>query len=224
MALPAVSFPEFMNVVTNCQARVTIVATANLPTRFGDFRIVAFTNNVDNKEHVAIVRGDVDGFENIPVRLHSECLTGDVLGSYRCDCRDQLEAGLQQIGLQPRGVLLYMRQEGRGIGLVNKIRAYALQDKGMDTVEANHALGFADDERDYTVAALMLKALGVKSIHLLSNNPRKVHGLEEHGIEITERVPHIMQANKHNKKYLETKARKSGHLFSVDTRVLAADE
>jgi GTP cyclohydrolase II len=224
MAMPAVSFPDYLTAVTGCPVRVRIVATANLPTRFGDFRIVAFSNSVDQKEHVAIVRGDVDGFENIPVRLHSECLTGDVIGSYRCDCRDQLEAGLTYIGQQPRGVVLYMRQEGRGIGLINKIRAYALQDHGMDTVEANHALGFGDDERDYRVAAEMLKALGIRSIQLLSNNPRKIKGLEENGIVITERIPHSMPANPHNRGYLETKARKSGHLISLDTPLLAADE
>lgn len=199
-----------------------IVASAKLPSRFGDFTIVAFTNSNDRKEHVAVVKGDVRGHENVPVRLHSECLTGDVLGSYRCDCRDQLEAGLKFIGEQERGILLYLRQEGRGIGLINKIRAYALQDKGLDTVEANHALGFHDDERDYAFAAEMLKALGVKSIQLMSNNPKKLRGLRENGIVITRRIPHSQPANPHNQHYLETKVRKSGHLIEPDALLLAA--
>lgn len=229
MALPALPLNDYLEHAnpfsTDSEAaplRAHIVSTANLPSRFGDFTIVAFTNRIDYKEHVALVKGDVRGFANVPVRMHSECLTGDVLGSYRCDCRDQLEAGLRHIGEQERGILLYLRQEGRGIGLTNKIRAYTLQDQGLDTVEANHALGFQDDERDYTAAAEMLKALGVKSIQLLSNNPRKLQGLRENGIVITRRVPHIQPVNIHNHHYLETKVRKSGHMIEPDALTLAA--
>jgi GTP cyclohydrolase II len=195
---------------------VRILATADLPTRFGSFRAVVFSPAKDGKEHIALVRGKVDGRKDVPVRLHSECLTGDALGSLRCDCRDQLESALRDLGSQDYGVLLYMRQEGRGIGLINKIRAYALQDQGLDTVEANHALGFADDERTYEAAADMLKALSVLSIRLMSNNPRKIAGLRQFGILVSDRVPHVMRPNRYNRKYLETKARKSGHIISFE--------
>jgi GTP cyclohydrolase II len=194
---------------------VKIAAIAELPSRFGQFHIVAFYNNKDGKEHVAIVRGDVTNGENIPVRLHSECLTGDVIGSLRCDCRDQLESALRMIGKMDRGILLYMRQEGRGIGLINKIRAYGLQEHGYDTVEANIALGFRDDERDYSVAAHMLESLHVKSICLITNNPKKIEDLEKNGIQVNGRIPHIMQPNQYNRFYLETKANKSGHLLDL---------
>lgn len=190
---------------------VRIEAIAELPTRFGDFHIIAFSNTLDGKEHVAIIKGKVLGAENVPVRLHSECLTGDVLGSLRCDCRDQLEAALSLIGKLDKGLLLYLRQEGRGIGLVNKIRAYSLQDQGLDTVEANLALGFRDDERNYAVAAHMLMSLKVKSIQLITNNPRKMQQLTDHGIIINDRIPHIMEPNEYNRFYLETKAAKFGH-------------
>ncbi|MFZ5433904.1 MAG: GTP cyclohydrolase II [Calditrichota bacterium] len=230
MALPAIPFNDILvqhdqpaELETSREPRVWIVATAKLPTRFGEFEIVAFGNNRDRKEHVAIIRGDVAGYEDVPVRLHSECLTGDVLGSLRCDCRDQLEAALKHIGSLERGIVLYMRQEGRGIGLTNKIRAYALQDDGLDTVEANHALGFHDDERDYAVAAGMLQALDVGSIQLLSNNPKKIAGLRDHGIVITERIPHLLPPNPHNVNYLATKARKSGHMIEIAALKLAAD-
>jgi GTP cyclohydrolase II len=195
------------------ELRVRIAGTAELPTRYGLFRVYAFYNNRDGKEHAALVRGTVEGEENVPVRIHSECLTGDVLGSLRCDCRDQLEAALKAIGKKDNGILLYMRQEGRGIGLVNKIRAYGLQDQGYDTVEANLALGFRDDEREYSVAAHMLHALKVRSIRLMTNNPRKIADLERHGITVSGRVPHVMPPNKFNRFYLETKAAKSGHLM-----------
>jgi GTP cyclohydrolase II len=194
---------------------VRIVSIAELPTRFGDFQIVAFENNKDGKDHIAIVRGDVTGAENVAVRLHSECLTGDALGSLRCDCRDQLEAALTAIGRLERGIVLYLRQEGRGIGLKNKIRAYALQDYGMDTVEANLALGFRDDERDYAVAAHMLASLKVKSIQLMTNNPRKINDLQRLGVNVAGRLPHILPANPHNEFYLRTKAEKSGHMFDL---------
>ncbi len=194
---------------------VRIEAIAQLPSRFGQFQIVAFYNNRDNKEHVAIVHGDVMEAEDVPVRVHSECLTGDVIGSLRCDCRDQLESALRMIGQMERGILLYMRQEGRGIGLINKIRAYALQEQGLDTVEANLALGFRDDEREYSVAAHMLYSLQVKSIRLITNNPNKINDLARHGIRVSGRIPHIMPPTEHNKFYLETKARKSGHLIDA---------
>lgn len=194
---------------------LSIVAEASLPTRSGDFRIVAFSPTPDCKEHIAMVRGDVRGFDSVPLRVHSECLTGDVMGSYRCDCRDQLEAALKYIAEQECGIVLYLRQEGRGIGLANKLRAYVLQEQGFDTVDANHALGFEDDQRDYRVAAEMLKALGVNSVRLLSNNPKKVVGLEKYGIKVTERVQHQLPSNEHNHFYLQTKAQKSGHLLEL---------
>jgi GTP cyclohydrolase II len=183
---------------------VRVVALAELPTRFGNFHIIAFENNRDGKEHVAITKGDVIGAKDVPVRLHSECLTGDAIGSLRCDCRDQLEASLKAIGQMETGMVLYLRQEGRGIGLINKIRAYELQDDGLDTVEANLALGFRDDERDYAVAAHMLRSLKIESINLMTNNPKKIAQLEQYGIKVTERIPHIMEANEHNQFFLET--------------------
>lgn len=192
---------------------VRVVAMAELPTRFGEFHIVAFENNKDGKEHIAITKGDVIGASDVPVRLHSECLTGDVMGSLRCDCRDQLEAALKKIGEMERGMVLYLRQEGRGIGLINKIRAYNLQDNGLDTVEANLALGFRDDERDYAVAAHMLMSLKIESIQLMTNNPKKIDQLTQYGIKVNGRIPHIMEPNDHNRFYLETKAAKSGHMI-----------
>ena len=193
-----------------------MVAVANLPSRFGRFKIVAFWNNRDGKEHVAIVHGDVMGAEGLPTRLHSECLTGDVMGSLRCDCRDQLEVALRKIAMFERGVILYMRQEGRGIGLINKIKAYALQDQGLDTVEANLALGFRDDERDYAVAAHMLTSLNVDSIRLMTNNPKKIRELELLGIKVSDRIPHVIPANEWDRFYLETKATRSGHLIEFE--------
>jgi GTP cyclohydrolase II len=194
---------------------VRIVGVAQLPSRFGEFQIVAFWNNRDQKDHIAIVHGDVVDAIDVPTRLHSECLTGDVMGSLRCDCRDQLEAALAKIGSLPRGVLLYLRQEGRGIGLANKIRAYALQDRGLDTVEANLALGFRDDERDYAVAAHMLHSLGIRSVQLMTNNPNKVAQLEGYGVRVSSRLPHLLPPNPHNRFYLETKARRSGHYIDL---------
>ncbi len=195
---------------------VRIAAIAELPSRFGDFQVVAFYNNHDEKEHAAFVHGDVVDQEEVLVRVHSECLTGDAIGSLRCDCRDQLEAALKMIGQSERGMLLYLRQEGRGIGLTNKIRAYGLQDYGYDTVDANKALGFRDDEREYSVAAHMLHSLRVKSIKLFTNNPRKIADLTQHGIKITDRVPLIIPPNPYNEFYLKTKALKSGHLFDLN--------
>lgn len=198
---------------------VRIASIAELPSRFGEFQVVAFYNNRDGKEHAAFVHGDVTDAENVPVRMHSECLTGDAIGSLRCDCRDQLETALRTIGQMENGILLYLRQEGRGIGLINKIRAYGLQDYGYDTVEANLALGFRDDERDYSIAAHMLHSLKVKSVRLMTNNPKKIDALISYGIKLGERIPVIIPPNPYNEFYLRTKAQKSGHLMSVDGEV-----
>jgi GTP cyclohydrolase II len=195
---------------------VRVEAVARLPTRFGRFDIVAFWNNRDGKEHLALVHGDVLGAKDVVTRLHSECLTGDALGSFRCDCRDQLAVALERLSAEPAGILLYLRQEGRGIGLLNKVRAYALQDQGLDTVDANLALGFRDDERDYAVAAHMLASLTVRSVRLLTNNPKKVAALEAHGIPVTGRIPHVIPANEYNRFYLQTKAARSGHFIDFE--------
>ena len=190
-----------------------IAAIAELPSRFGDFHVVAFYTNIDDKEHAAFVRGDVSGAEDLAVRVHSECLTGDAAGSLRCDCRSQLESAMDKLGKMDKGVLVYLRQEGRGIGFVNKIRAYGLQDHGYDTVEANGKLGFQDDERDYAVAAHMLDSLKVKSVQLMTNNPRKIEDLTRHGVKVNRRVPLIVPPDDNNRFYLQTKATKSGHLI-----------
>ena len=203
---------------------VRVDAVADLPTRFGRFKIIAFWNNRDGKDHIAMVHGDVMGSEGVPARLHSECLTGDVMGSLRCDCRDQLLSALEKVAAMKQGVVLYMRQEGRGIGLVNKVRAYALQDKGLDTVDANLALGFRDDERDYEVAAHMLASLNVGSIRLMTNNPKKVNELEKLGIQVTERLPHVIPANEFNRAYLETKATRSGHQIAFEGKPLLEEQ
>ncbi len=195
--------------------RVELASAAALPTEFGDFRIHVFTTERDDREQVAIVHGDVFAAEGVPTRLHSECLTGDVMGSLRCDCRKQLELGLREIAKMPCGVLLYLRQEGRGIGLANKVRAYKLQEEGLDTVEANLALGFRDDERDYGVAVSMLRTLGVRSVRLMTNNPDKVAQLRRYGLDVTERLAHAIPPGMHNRRYLETKAKRSGHIFEA---------
>jgi GTP cyclohydrolase II len=196
-----------------------IVAVAELPTRFGDFRVVAFTPDAHGDEHIAIVRGNVRGMRDVPTRIHSECLTGDVLGSLRCDCRDQLTTALEQLGSLRSGALFYLRQEGRGIGLSNKIRAYALQDRGHDTVETNHMLGFGDDERDYHAASDMVRALGIASVRLMTNNPRKVEGLRAQGVVVSGRIPLVTPTNRHNAAYLLTKQRRSGHLLAIGEAV-----
>ncbi len=197
---------------------VRIAAVADLPTIFGTFHVVGFWNDRDGKDHVAIVKGDPFGQDDVPIRIHSECLTGDALGSLRCDCRDQLMSSLRAIGEQDTGMVLYLRQEGRGIGLLNKLRAYGLQDEGLDTVDANVALGFRDDERDYSIAAHMLGLLQVQSVRLMTNNPKKLDGLRELGIRVTGRIPLIIPANEYNRSYLETKALRSGHLIDVEGR------
>jgi 3,4-dihydroxy 2-butanone 4-phosphate synthase / GTP cyclohydrolase II len=189
------------------------VAEAAMPTEFGEFKIVAYQNSIDGKEHIALVRGTWEPSEPVLVRVHSECMTGDVFGSMRCDCGPQLQAALRQISEAGKGVLLYMRQEGRGIGLVNKLKAYALQETGLDTVQANEALGFAPDARDYGIGAQILVELGVSKMRLLSNNPRKRVGLESFGLEVVERVPIIIPPNDRNIDYLRTKKTKLGHLL-----------
>jgi len=198
---------------------VEIASVAALPSRFGDFRVFVFSNNHDGKEHLAMVHNDVFDAHDVVTRVHSECLTGDVLGSLRCDCRDQLERSLRHVDSLSRGVVLYMRQEGRGIGLTNKIKAYGLQERGMDTVEANLALGFADDLRSYDVAAAMLRTLGVRSIRLMTNNPDKLHKLASAGIVVRERIPLSIEPNRHNRRYLSTKARRSGHILEIEKSV-----
>ena len=189
------------------------VAHADLPSRWGNFTIHGFTGNGPQEEAVALVRGNLKGKIAPLVRVHSQCLTGDVLNSLRCDCRAQLELSLKKIGEAPSGVLLYLPQEGRGIGLMNKLRAYQLQDQGMDTVEANEALGFASDAREYKFPAEILKALGARKIRLLSNNPEKVRQLEESGVTVVQRVPCQPRVSKISRKYLETKKSKMGHLL-----------
>ena len=188
---------------------------AQLPSTFGNFQIYAYRNTLDNSEHVAIVKGDPDQFQDNPVmvRMHSECLTGDALGSLRCDCRMQLQAALKMIENAGQGVVVYLRQEGRGIGLVNKLKAYSLQDMGLDTVEANERLGFPADLRDYGMGAQMLNDLGVQKIRLITNNPRKIAGLKGYGIEVVDRVPLLIEANDYNSTYLATKATKLGHML-----------
>ena len=191
------------------------VVETNMPTSYGDFRAVTYVETLTGQEHIAFVKGDVEGKENVLVRVHSECLTGDVFGSLRCDCGPQLDAALRQIHEEGEGVLLYMRQEGRGIGLVNKMRAYKLQEEGMDTVEANEALGFPDDLRDYGTGAQILKDLGLTTLRLLTNNPRKMTGLQGHGLDITDRVPIELPVEKENERYMQTKKEKLDHLLHL---------
>lgn len=192
---------------------ITLAAESKLPTEFGDFKIFVFKNYLDHKEHLAIVKGDVNGLENVLVRVHSECLTGDVFGSKRCDCGEQLHHALRTIEKEGHGVVVYMRQEGRGIGLTNKIKAYALQEQGLDTVEANVELGFPPDMREYSLAAQIIRFLGIKSVSLITNNPLKKTSLEHWGITVNKRVPVIVKANNINAGYLQTKKEKMGHLL-----------
>ncbi|MBI5521635.1 MAG: bifunctional 3,4-dihydroxy-2-butanone-4-phosphate synthase/GTP cyclohydrolase II [Desulfarculus sp.] len=190
-------------------------ADVRLPTEFGEFRAVAYSNSVDNLEHVALVKGDITAEDKVLVRVHSQCLTGDVFGSRRCDCGDQLASALRRIEREGQGVLLYMMQEGRGIGLINKLKAYELQEQGCDTVEANEALGFAADLRDYGIGAQILADLGVRQMRLLTNNPKKMVGLEGYGLSVVERVPLEIPPQPDNEQYLRTKCIKMGHLLNL---------
>ena len=191
--------------------RMERMACSTIPTQWGEFKLCLYRNNQDTKEHLALVMGQVEHHERVLTRLHSECFTGDVLGSLRCDCGEQLKHALQMIGQQGQGVVVYLRQEGRGIGLLNKLRAYNLQDEGYDTVDANLMLGHAADERDYTPAAVILRDLGVRSVRLLTNNPAKVEALRSLHIPVAERVPLLPTVHQYNQDYLNTKARRMRH-------------
>jgi len=191
-------------------------AEATIPTPSGEWRIIAYHNDVDQFEHVAMVKGEIEGQDGILVRMHSECLTGDVFHSLRCDCGEQLDAAMRKIDEEGRGAIVYLRQEGRGIGLVNKLRAYNLQDQGMDTVEANEKLGFRPDLRDYGIGAQILLDLGLRDIRILTNNPKKIVGIDGYGLSVTEQVPLGVKPNPHNSGYLRAKRDKMGHLFPVD--------
>src|SRR5512146_3115124 len=190
---------------------------ARIPTRYGTFQLMLFTNSYDGKEHMALVMGDVQGRDNVTVRVHSECFTGDVLGSLRCDCGEQLDRAMEMIAKAGQGVILYLRQEGRGIGLLDKLRAYNLQDEGLDTVEANLRLGHQPDERDYTVAALMLKDLGIRSVTLITNNPRKINELRGLGIAVRQRLAIEVPPHPENLRYLRTKAKRMDHLLQFSS-------
>jgi 3,4-dihydroxy 2-butanone 4-phosphate synthase/GTP cyclohydrolase II len=194
---------------------VSLITSARIPTAHGEFRLCYYSNTADQKEHLAFVHGDVAGAEQVLVRIHSECFTGDVLGSRRCDCGEQLDRSLHLIARQGHGVLIYLRQEGRGIGLLQKLRAYNLQDQGYDTVDANLLLGHGADERDYSLAARILEDLAVRSVRLLTNNPAKISALQAEGIRVTERHPLEVAANADNRDYLHTKVRRMEHLLQL---------
>ncbi|HBI03448.1 MAG TPA: bifunctional 3,4-dihydroxy-2-butanone-4-phosphate synthase/GTP cyclohydrolase II [Paenibacillaceae bacterium] len=213
--LKLITIKDLISYRTKNEKLVQKAAEAQLPSEYGDFRIIAYTNKVDGKEHLALVKGEINSDESVLVRVHSECLTGDIFGSHRCDCGPQLHAALRQIDEAGKGVLVYMRQEGRGIGLINKLKAYQLQEQGYDTVEANEKLGFPADLRDYGIGAQILSDLGVTKMKLLTNNPRKIKGIEGYGLEVVERVPLQVGKVEENEKYLQTKKSKLGHLLNM---------
>ncbi|MEX2426016.1 MAG: bifunctional 3,4-dihydroxy-2-butanone-4-phosphate synthase/GTP cyclohydrolase II [Thermomicrobiaceae bacterium] len=214
--IPVVTVADLVTYRSERERPVEQLTETQLPTEYGTFRVIAYQSATSNEPDLAMVLGDISGSEPVVARVHSECLTGDVFGSQRCDCGQQLDRALQRIGEEGRGVLLYMRQEGRGIGLLNKLRAYHLQDQGLDTVEANQKLGFQPDQRDYTGAAFILHNLGIEGVRLLTNNPSKVDALTNCGIRVVERLPLVIDPVDSNRRYLETKRTKMGHVYDVD--------
>lgn len=213
MDMKIISIADLQHYIKTNVELMKVAIRAKMPTGSGEFEIVGFDNKLDGKEHIALVKGDVAGKENVLIRLHSECFTGDILGSLRCDCGSQLKKAMRRIDDEKLGVVFYLRQEGRGIGLFNKLKAYKLQDNGADTVEANLALGFAPDMRDYAVAAQMIKALGIKSVRVLTNNPAKIEALENYGIKVVGREEIEVGLNENNHKYMQTKKEKMNHML-----------